>query len=69
MNEPIAPLRPWRRVLDAASGASLILEIAQCALAVGSSDVTDGAVNTAGAMAGFVLFVVPAVGSRQRQRR
>jgi glycopeptide antibiotics resistance protein len=52
-----------------ASGASLILEIAQCALAVGSSDVTDGAVNTAGAMAGFVLFVVPAVGSRQRQSK
>ncbi len=49
----VAPSWPWWKAAGAAAGLSLALEVAQYALAVGKSDITDVLVNTAGALAGF----------------
>ncbi|MFK4729033.1 VanZ family protein [Agromyces mediolanus] len=54
----LALLRPgwgWWRVAAAAAALSAALELAQFALAIGSTDVTDVITNTAGAVAGVVL--------------
>jgi len=62
----LAPSWPWWRVAGTAAGASLALEVAQYALAVGSTDVTDVVVNTAGGLAGFGLLVLARRGLRAR---
>jgi glycopeptide antibiotics resistance protein len=52
----LAPSWPWWKVTGVVAGASLTLEVAQYVLAVGSSDVTDLVVNTAGGLAGIGLL-------------
>ncbi len=52
----LAPMWPWQKAVCAVAGASLILEVAQYVLAVGSSDVTDVVVNTAGGLIGIGLL-------------
>lgn len=54
----LAPLRQWWTTSGAALAASLALEVAQYAFAIGSSDVTDVVVNTAGALAGLGLLAL-----------
>ncbi|MCZ2263207.1 MULTISPECIES: VanZ family protein [unclassified Isoptericola] len=54
----LAPSWPWWRVAGALAGASALLETAQYVLAVGSSDVTDVVVNTAGGLAGLGVVVL-----------
>lgn len=54
----LAPSWPWWKIAGTIAGASLALEVAQYVLAVGSSDVTDVIVNTAGGLAGFALLAV-----------
>ncbi|MFE7405038.1 VanZ family protein [Isoptericola sp. NPDC057559] len=49
----LVPAWPWWKVAGALAGASALLEVAQYVLAVGSSDVTDVVVNTAGGLAGL----------------
>ncbi|MFD6135882.1 VanZ family protein [Isoptericola sp. NPDC060257] len=49
----LVPSWPWWRVAGTLAGASALLEVAQYVLAVGSSDVTDVVVNTAGGLAGL----------------
>ncbi|MFD6054205.1 VanZ family protein [Agromyces sp. NPDC060279] len=54
----LARLRPrlgWRRITAAAAGLSAGLELAQFALAVGHTDLTDVLTNTAGALLGTLL--------------
>lgn len=52
----LAPSWPWQQAACAIAGASLILEVAQYVLAVGSSDITDLIVNTAGGLVGIGLL-------------
>ncbi|ACZ30453.1 VanZ family protein [Xylanimonas cellulosilytica DSM 15894] len=52
----LAPAWRWWRHVGVIAGASLGLETVQLVLAVGSSDVTDVVVNTAGGLAGLVLL-------------
>ena len=52
----LAPAWRWWRIALIAAGLSLVLEFAQYALAVGTSDVTDVVVNTAGALLGLGLW-------------
>jgi len=54
----LAPARPWWRAMIAIIGASLALEVAQFALAVGSSDLTDVITNTVGGLIGLVLLAI-----------
>jgi len=54
----LAPAGPWWRSTGTIVGASLAMELAQYAIAVGSSDVTDLLTNTAGGLAGLGLLVV-----------
>jgi glycopeptide antibiotics resistance protein len=56
----IAPswLRSCWKVAGVVAGASLALEVAQYVLAIGSSDVTDVVVNTAGGLAGIGLLAL-----------
>ena len=54
----IATSWSWRKVGGAVIGASLILEVAQYGLAIGSSDLTDVIVNTAGGLAGLGLLAL-----------
>ncbi|MBM7830854.1 glycopeptide antibiotics resistance protein [Agromyces cerinus] len=54
----LAPSWPWWKATFAIAGASLALEVAQYALSVGSSDVTDLITNTAGGLIGLVLLAV-----------
>ncbi|BDV30339.1 VanZ family protein [Microbacterium terricola] len=49
----LAPSWRWWRVLATAAGASLALEVTQYVLAVGSSDITDVIMNSAGGLLGF----------------
>lgn len=53
-------LTPWRprAVIAVIAGASLTFEVTQYALALGSSDVTDLLVNTAGGLVGVALFAL-----------
>jgi len=52
----LVPSWRWWKVACAAAAASLGLEVAQYVLAVGSSDLTDVVVNTAGALLGLGLL-------------
>ena len=54
----LAPAWPWWKATIAIAGASLTLEVAQYALAVGSSDVTDLVTNTAGGLIGLALLAI-----------
>ena len=54
----LAPSWRWWKVAGAAAAASVALEVSQYVLAVGSSDLTDVVVNTAGAVAGLGLLAV-----------
>jgi glycopeptide antibiotics resistance protein len=60
----VAPSWPWWKIAVALSGSSLALEVVQYVLAIGSSDITDVVVNTAGGLAGWGLLVA----SRRRRR-
>ncbi|MEL7977793.1 VanZ family protein [Isoptericola sp. F-RaC21] len=62
----LAPSWPWWRTAGTLAGASLALEVAQYALAVGSSDVTDVVVNTAGGLAGLGVVALARRGLRAR---
>ncbi|MDQ2660796.1 MAG: VanZ family protein [Actinomycetota bacterium] len=53
----LAPSWPWVKIAGAIAGASSALEAAQYILAVGSSDITDVIVNTAGGLVGLSLLV------------
>ena len=54
----LVPSWPWWRVAGILAGASALLETTQYVLAVGSSDVTDVVVNTAGGLAGLGVVVL-----------
>jgi glycopeptide antibiotics resistance protein len=54
----LEPSWPWWKATGAVAGASLVLEVAQYVLAVGSSDVTDIVLNTAGGLAGIGLLAL-----------
>ncbi|MEL4317522.1 VanZ family protein [Leifsonia sp. YIM 134122] len=54
----LAPRWSWWKVGASAAGASLALEITQYVLAIGSTDVTDVVVNTAGGLAGLGLLAL-----------
>ena len=62
----VAPSWPWWKGACAVAGASLVLEIAQYVLALGSSDVTDLIVNTAGGLAGIGLLALARRGLQAR---
>ena len=54
----LAPTWPWWRITGTIVAASLSLEVAQYALAVGSADITDLITNTAGGLAGLGLLAL-----------
>ena len=54
----LAPSWPWWKAAGAFAGASLVLEVAQYVLAVGSSDATDLVANTVGGLAGIGLLTL-----------
>ena len=54
----LAPMWPWWRITGTIAAASLSLEVAQYALAVGSADITDLITNTAGGLAGLGLLAL-----------
>ena len=54
----LSPSRPWWKLAGVVAGSSLALEVTQYVLAVGSSDLTDLIVNTAGGVAGLGLLVL-----------
>lgn len=62
----LVPAMRWGRAALTILGASFSLEVIQYALALGSSDVTDLIVNTAGGLLGFGVLALArrAVGSR-----
>jgi glycopeptide antibiotics resistance protein len=62
----LAPSWAWWKVAAVIAGSSLVLEAAQYVLAVGSSDITDVIVNTAGGVVGIGLVAVAARWLRER---
>jgi MYXO-CTERM domain-containing protein len=60
----LAPAWRWWKAAAVVAGVSLALEVAQYVTAVGSSDVTDVIVNTAGGLLGFA-----ALGALRRRLR
>jgi glycopeptide antibiotics resistance protein len=54
----LVPSWPWWKVAASVAGVSTALELTQYVLAVGSSDVTDVLVNTAGGLAGLALLAL-----------
>ena len=54
----LVPRWSWRRLAGVTALVSLALEATQFVLAIGSTDVTDVLVNTAGALIGFGLVAV-----------
>jgi glycopeptide antibiotics resistance protein len=62
----LAPTWRWWRIGAVLAGSSAVLEVTQFVLSVGSSDVTDVIVNTAGGLAGAALLV--AAGGRRSRR-
>ena len=54
----LAPSWPWWKAAGTFAAASLGLEVLQYTLAVGSSDLTDVVVNTAGGLVGLGLFAL-----------
>ena len=49
---------PWWKLAGVVAGSSLTLEVTQWVLSVGSCDITDLVVNTAGGLAGLGLLVL-----------
>lgn len=62
----LMPSWPWWKVAGMVAGSSLLLEVTQYVLAVGSSDITDLIVNTAGGLAGLGML---ALARRRHQER
>jgi glycopeptide antibiotics resistance protein len=54
----IAPSWPWWRLGGVVAGTSLLFEVTQWVLSVGSCDITDLIVNTAGGLAGLGLLTL-----------
>ena len=54
----IAPSWPWWKLAGVVAGTSLLLEVTQWVLSVGSCDITYIDVNTAGGLAGFGLLAL-----------
>jgi glycopeptide antibiotics resistance protein len=54
----LAPWWPWWKLGGVVAGSSLALEVTQWVLSVGSCDITDLVVNTAGGLAGLGLLVL-----------
>ena len=54
----LAPSWQWWKIAGVIAGASVALESAQYALSVGSTDITDVILNTAGGLAGFGLLAL-----------
>ncbi len=54
----LAPSWRWWTAAGTVAGTSLILEVAQYALAVGRTDVTDVVVNAAGGLTGFGILAL-----------
>ena len=54
----LAPSWAWWKAAGAIAGASMVLEATQYILGIGSSDVTDVVVNTAGGLAGLGLLAL-----------
>lgn len=62
----LAPAWSWWRKAGAMLAVSLLFEVTQHVLAVGSADATDLVVNSAGGIAGMVLVVLVRRGLRAR---
>ncbi|GGI44278.1 glycopeptide antibiotics resistance protein [Agromyces flavus] len=62
----LAPSWRWPKVAGVLAASSLALEVVQYALTIGSADVTDVVVNTAGGLAGLGLIVLARRRLRQR---
>jgi glycopeptide antibiotics resistance protein len=54
----LAPSWRWWKVAGVATGTSLLLEVTQYVLGIGSSDITDVIMNAAGTLAGFGLLAL-----------
>lgn len=54
----LAPSWPWWKLVGVVARSSLALEITQWVLSIGSCDVTDLIVNTAGSLAGLGLLIL-----------
>jgi len=54
----VAPSWPWWKLASVVAGSSLALEVTQWVLSVGSGDITDLVVNTAGGLAGLGVLVL-----------
>ncbi|MDQ7878575.1 VanZ family protein [Microbacterium sp. QXD-8] len=64
----LAPSWRWWRIALVLAGASLALEVTQFILAIGSTDVTDVVVNTAGGLTGLAIVAVTRLGLGGRAR-
>jgi len=62
----LAPSWRWPRFAAVLAGSSLALEVVQYALAIGSADLTDVVVNTAGGLAGLGVIVLARRRLRER---
>ena len=62
----LAPSWPWWKLAGVVAGSSLVLEVTQWVLSVGSCDITDLVVNTAGGLAGLGLLVLARLRLRDR---
>lgn len=58
----------WWRIAVVLAGASLLLEVTQFILAIGSTDITDVVVNTAGGLTGLALVAIARLGLGGRAR-
>jgi len=54
----VAPSWRWRKVAGVVTGTSMLFEVTQWVLSVGSCDITDVVVNTAGGLAGLGLLAL-----------
>ena len=54
----ISPSWPWWKLAGVVAGSSLLLEVTQWVLSIGSCDIADLIVNTAGGLAGLGLLVL-----------
>lgn len=62
----LAPSFRWSRLAGVLAGSSLVLEVVQYVLAIGSADVTDIVVNTLGGLSGLGLVVLARRRLRER---
>ncbi|GAA1824588.1 VanZ family protein [Agromyces salentinus] len=62
----LRPLAPWWRLAGVFAASSLLLEAAQYLLSIGSTDLTDVIVNTAGGLAGLGLSALARRSFRER---